>query len=80
MSATIRVFFWEGDGGVGYLTGTPIVPADGLWYPTVVRFADLSPSSANTPDTNGRLDLEQVRRISVGINSEARQNGLEVNV
>ena len=78
-AATVRAFLWEGDAGVGYLTGTPIVPADGHWHTAVVRFADLSPSSANTPDTNGRLDLEQVRQISVGFNSEARQNTLEVS-
>ena len=77
--AAVRVFLWEGDGGVGYLAGTPIVPADGQWYSAVVRFGDLSASGANTPDENGRLDLEQVRRISVGFNSEAQRNGLEVS-
>ena len=77
--AAVRLFLWEGDTGVGYLPGNPIVPADGRWHAAAVCFDDLSPSSANRPDENHRLDLEQVRKISVGLNGEARQNGLEVS-
>jgi hypothetical protein len=77
--AAVRVFLWEGDAGVGYLTGEPIIPADGEWHTAAVRFADLSPSQANAPDANHRLDLDKVRRISIGLNSKARQNTLEVS-
>ena len=78
-AATVRVFLWEGDTGTGYLTPSPVIPADGQWYPAIVRFRDLSESTANTPDENSRLDLNRVRRISIGVNSDSRQNVLDVS-
>ena len=75
--ATVRVFLWEGDRGAGYITSSSIAPADGKWHTAIVNFCDLTPSSTNAPDPNGRLDLEQVRRISLGLNSEAAENTLE---
>ena len=36
-------------------------------------------STANTPDPNGRLDLESVRRISLGMNHAVDENVLEVS-
>jgi hypothetical protein len=36
-------------------------------------------SGANAPDDNGRLDLPQVRRISLGLNSDAAENRLEIS-
>lgn len=77
--AEVRVFLWEGDSGVGYITPHAIIPADGQWHVAVVRFADLVHSSANAPDPNGRLDLDQVRRISIGMNTKAVENVLEVS-
>lgn len=77
--ATVRVFLWEGQRGVGYITPKSIVPADGQWHAAEVRFADLTLSSANAPDDNGRLDLGQVRRISFGMNSDAAENRLEIS-
>ena len=77
--AEARVFLWEGDAGVGYITPQPIVPADGQWHLAVIRFADLVLSTANSPDPNNRLDLDQVRRISIGMNSKAAENTLEVS-
>jgi hypothetical protein len=76
--AAVRVFLWEGK-GVGYLTGNSIIPADGEWHTATVRFADLTLSTANAPDANGRLDLKQVRRISIGLNSRAPANVLDVS-
>ncbi len=75
----VRVFLWEGDKGVGYLTAEPILPADGNWHTARVRFRDLVVSAANAPDPNGKLDLDQVRRISVGMNSRTDENSLEVS-
>lgn len=77
--AAVRVFLWEADRGVGYLTPKSIVPADGKWHAAEVRFAELTLSGANAPDDNGRLDLPQVRRISIGLNSDAAENRLEVS-
>jgi hypothetical protein len=77
--ATVRVFLWEGDSQVGYLTSHSLVPADGQWHAAEVRFDELTLSGANAPDPNGRLDLEQVRRISFGMNSQVAENRLEIS-
>jgi len=67
--ATVRLFLWEGDTGVGYLTTRSLIPADGMWHRALVRFHEFSLSGANRPDPNDRLNLDQVDRISVGLNS-----------
>ncbi len=77
--AAVRVFLWEGDSGVGYITGGSIIPADGRWHSAVVRFGDLVPSTANAPDPNNRLDLDRVRSLSIGFNSDVDENTLEVS-
>ena len=76
--AAVRVFLWEGDTGVGYLSPV-VVPADGKWHTAVVLFDDFHLSGANRPDANLRLDRDQVGRISIGMNSEADENSLEVS-
>lgn len=75
--ATVRAFLWE-DAHVGYVSDQSIIPADAEWHTAIVRFSQLSPSGANAPDANGRLDLEKVRQISIGINSDRAANLLEV--
>jgi len=54
------------------------VPADGKWHAAEVRFDELTLSNANAPDANGRLDLDQVRRISFGMNSDTAENRLDI--
>ena len=76
---TVRVFLWEGDRGVGYITPSGIVPADGQWHVAVIRFSDLMLSSANAPDPNDKLDLDQVRRLSIGMNSQSAENVLDTS-
>jgi len=76
--ATVRIFLWETDGDVGYLTASSVVPADGKWHAAEVRFDELTLSNANAPDANGRLDLDQVRRISFGMNSDTAENRLDI--
>ncbi|NQU24811.1 MAG: hypothetical protein HQ567_26305, partial [Candidatus Nealsonbacteria bacterium] len=76
---TVRLLLWEGDTGVAYLTSESILPGDGRWHTAVVRFADLAPSLANEPDANGRLDLDRVRKISIGLNSRVRDSTLEIS-
>ena len=77
--ASVRIFLWEGDKDIGYISADPIIPADGMWHVGRVPFRDLFPSTANTPDPNGRLDLGQVRRISLGMNYAVNENTLEVS-
>ncbi len=77
--AAVRVFLWEGDTDVGYMSRDLAVTPDGRWRTALVRFDELIHSAANAPDPNHRLDLDAVRRISVGFNSRAEENALEVS-
>jgi hypothetical protein len=77
--AVVRAILVEGDGDVSYLAPKSLIPADGQWHVGSVRFAELVPSTANTSDPNGRLDVDQVRRIAVGLNSQSPENTLEVS-
>jgi hypothetical protein len=77
--ATVRLMLWEGDTNVGYLTSESVITPDGRWRNALIRFDQLVPSAANDPDPNEQLDLDQVRRISLGFNSQAAENRLEVS-
>ena len=77
--AAVRIFLWEGGTDVGYLTPEPVIPADGQWHVARIALRDLVPSTANTLDPNGKLDLEKVYRISVGMNSAVADNTLEIS-
>ncbi len=76
--AAVRLFLWEGDTAIGYISPV-VIPADGNWHTAVVPFDDLTVSAANQPDPNHRLDRDQVRRISIGMNSESDENTLDVS-
>lgn len=76
-AGTVRAFLWEGDSGTGYITGG-LIPADGRWHTAHVAFDSLLPSTANAPDANHRLDLDTVRAISLGMNSDTADNALDV--
>jgi hypothetical protein len=75
----VRVFLWEGDTDVGYLTTRTIIAADGRWHTATIRFQDFAHSGANAPDSNGRLDRDQIRRISIGMNSDEAINEMELS-
>jgi hypothetical protein len=77
--ASVRMFVWEGDSGVGYITPDPIIPSDGRWHVARLRLADLTVSTANALDPNARLDPETVRKISLGMNAQSPQATLEVS-
>ena len=74
--AEVRVMLFN-DNGAGYMTPGSIVPADGRWHTTVIRFSDLVYCGATAPDAEGKLDLDRVRRISIGMNTQAAQATLE---
>jgi hypothetical protein len=76
--ATVRMFLWEGDSGVGYLSGV-LIPSDGEWHVAMMDISDFTLSGANTPDQNHQLDLDSVRKIAIGMNSEVDENRLEVS-
>lgn len=77
--AKVRVLLHEGESGVAYLTPDSIFPADGHWHAAAIAFRSLTLSTANAPDPNQRLDLDRVHRISIGMNSEADSNRLEIS-
>jgi hypothetical protein len=74
--AEVRVMLFK-DNGAGYMTPGSIVPADGQWHTTVIRFRELVHCGATAPDAEGKLDLDRVRRISLGMNTKAAQATLE---
>jgi hypothetical protein len=77
--ATSRVILWEGEANIGYLTEASIIPADGRWHVARIEFKELVVSNANAPDPNHRLDLDRVRRISLGMNQRSREAMMEVS-
>jgi hypothetical protein len=78
-AGTVRLFLWEGEGGVGYLTPGAVVADDGAWHVARVRVRDLDLSAANAADPDGKLDVGSVRRLSFGLNSEADANAVELS-
>lgn len=77
--ASTRLFLWEGDSGVGYITPDSIVAADGRWHVARVRVADLILSSANAADPDGKLDASAVRRLSLGMNARGPEATFDVS-
>jgi hypothetical protein len=75
--ATVRLFAFEG--GVGWYTAETQALGDGRWQWALVRFTDLDHCSATEPDANGRLDLDRVSHLSLGFNSQAQDNVLEID-
>ena len=75
--ASPKVLIWEAD-GTGYFTNFSIIPADGQWHTALLDFTDFTLLYGNT-DENGRFDLDQVEKISIGMNSLANENSLEVS-
>lgn len=63
-----------------YFTSAAIIPADGQWHAAAIRWAELSPLPAARPvDPNGKFDLDQIDAIMIGMNSQAKNNSLEVS-
>lgn len=77
--ASVRMFLWEGDSGVGYITPDAIIAPDGRWHVARVPLADLIESTANAADPNHRLDPETVRKLSIGMNARSSEATLEVS-
>lgn len=75
--ASVRFIAWE-DGGAGYLSRRPLIPADGRWHVVLIPLADID-SLASGPDQNGRLDADQIHTISFGMNSDTESNALEIS-
>jgi hypothetical protein len=77
--ASVRMFLWEGDGNVGYITPDAIIAPDGRWHVARVPLADLIESTANAADPNHHLDPDAVRKLSIGMNARSPEATLEVS-
>ncbi|MDO4557552.1 MAG: glycosyl hydrolase [Planctomycetia bacterium] len=73
---SVHLFLWE-DGNVGWISPVPC-ELNGRVQTVYIRFSDLTESSANDADPNGRLDRELVRRIAIGMNPKSETMELEV--
>jgi len=73
--ASVRVILWE-TGGAGYFTNFPTIPADGKWHAVALPFDKFTPLGGTT-DANNKLDLDQISKISLGMNSPSKENTLE---
>ncbi len=79
----VRLFLWEqSDSGsmesVGYISSRHLVPTDGKWHAVYMPFSSLTLSGANGLDANGKLDLDQVKRLSIGINGKPGHGQIQV--
>lgn len=75
-SARPGLFLFE-RGGSGYIV-QPAFPSDGDWHVVKLPFSKFQYVGATAPDPNGRLDLDQVDFISLGLNSDATNATLEI--
>ena len=75
--ASVRVILWQTGGGA-YVTNFPVIPADGHWHSAAIEFTQLVPL-AGTTDPLGRLTLEEVTKVALGMNSLSKSNSLEVS-
>jgi hypothetical protein len=75
----VRLFVYEGQSNVGYFTDRAVIPADGRWHVAKIPFARFSHCGATAMDSNGRLDLDSVRRIAVGLNTKQDEVAMEVS-
>jgi len=76
---TPRLFLHERDTGAGYMTEAVLFPADGEWHAVQIPFNRLIYCAATPPDSNGKLDLENVDSISVGFNATSKEATLEIS-
>lgn len=82
-AAAVRIFFWEENQqekmeSVGYLSPSNLFAADGKWHSVYLPFSSMALSGANTMDQNNKLDLDRVKRISIGMNGNPGHVQLQV--
>ncbi|MGD0551306.1 MAG: hypothetical protein ABSB25_01505 [Sedimentisphaerales bacterium] len=78
-AAAVRIMLTEKEGAV-YFTSSAIFPADGKWHVALVPVSELTfLGVAGSPDKNGKLDMDQVVFLSIGLNSKAKENTLEIS-
>ncbi len=76
--ATPRLMLDEQDGST-YWASEGFVPPDGEWHVRVLGPDNFSLLSGFTQDENNQLDLDQIHRIQLGLNSGTTDNTLEVS-
>jgi hypothetical protein len=76
--STVRLMIREQSGST-YFTPFSIIPPDDQWHSVVLRWQDLAALPSAPPDPNGKLDLDQISSISIGMNSKSDENTLEIS-
>jgi hypothetical protein len=76
---TPRFFLHERDSGAGYMTEASLFPADGEWHAVRILFDRLNYNGSTPIDPNGRLDLENVKSLSIGFNTQSAEAMLEIS-
>ncbi|MDR0337799.1 MAG: glycoside hydrolase family 5 protein [Planctomycetaceae bacterium] len=75
-NALPRFFLFEKSGS-GYING-PVFKSDGCWHVIKLPFTQFQHAGSTRPDENDQLDLDQVRFISLGANSNEPKCVLEI--
>lgn len=75
--ADVRIFAYEG--GSGWYTADPLVPADGAWHWAVVRLGDFDYCEVTPADPDGAFDPGRTEALSIGCNSKEGDNMIEVS-
>ncbi|MCL5270720.1 MAG: glycosyl hydrolase [bacterium] len=76
--ARLMLFEQNPAGTYGYYTAGGIGTGDGRWHAVYIPFASLDKLS-NMAEPEGSLDLDKVHSLSFGINTERRENMLQVS-
>lgn len=78
---TVRMFLFEEGSGSGYLSEDARIscPADGQWHVFHVPIRAFHYNASTPPDPDGALDLEKVKRISIGFNTQSQTATLEID-
>lgn len=82
-TSAVRWFSWEQTSHsqsetIGYITPPSLIPGDEQWHAVYIPWENLVLSGANAMDPNNKLDLDLVKRISIGFNGKAGHNTLQI--
>ncbi len=79
--AALRLMLFERNGGGGYWTADPILPADGKWHVVFIPVEQFGALGSHPDKANGTLDLAEVTAVAPGMNDGSKdlRNVLEIS-
>lgn len=77
---TARIMFFENNGSY-YYSGNGVISTSPKWSTSIVRYDDFVTLAGNIKDPNQKLDLDDIKYISLGMNTlgTVQKNKLEVS-